>query len=236
MKKNLSPLLVLIIGALGILLMVISEFDFLNIKAAFGENATSLLSKLAIPIIAASVFFFMSNYFPKILSQRNTKEAVLLNVIQMNVKLQSEMQNLRFNLNIENLDIRNYSALENELKNIDPNTPNNTYLTYYEYFDQWAKNCSGLISRLLQFKEYYRDDILIEILILDRNLRNNHLFSGKQIIASNDLVFGSITIQELLIHSEILHNLLCEEEEKSKNELKAFIDKYREKNLMEKQP
>jgi hypothetical protein len=181
-------------------------------------------------IIAASFFYFISQYISVDLPEKRIKIKTISLLHQYYYTINEIIMQITIDIGYENMDIKNLDTLSKVLEKIDVDSPIYEFPNWYKYFYHKKLQLMELTRSSFYFHKYLEENITQELLIIDKNLMNTHLFSGYKILVNENLSFGAIQLQEIFIHNSHLKQYVENERTKYSKELTAEGVRYREEH------
>jgi len=186
-----------------------------------------ILSKVSYSIIAASTFYFISQYFPIYLPRERKKLKVLSNVFQKAITIDTILQELKNNLGVSGDDFKNSNVFRTAIGNINTTSPVGAFPNWYTYLYNIKIELLEIINSISIYNEFLSIDMLHEITLIERQLLTQITFAGYQVLLTTNLSYAEITIQEILIHNKHLQELREREFAKYQAAFKSAGDEYR---------
>lgn len=184
-------------------------------------------SKISYSIIAASLFYFISQYIPIYLPRHKKKIKILPYIHQQTLIIGYNLDSLKSNLNIHQDEFRNIDEFRSILKNINPNTSIAEFENWYQYLFNIKIQILDVIRSIYFYNEYLNTEFLHEIILIEKQLMSPITFAGYKTLTCDDLSYAETNLQEMLVHNQHLQSLREKEHKKYEKEIKSSGDEYR---------
>lgn len=208
------------------------EFYFTNIYCSLVSYKAGLIfSKLCYSYLAASIFYILSQYIPILRPKRKKKEIILHQIYLQIETIDVMIKNLQSNLQIDNADFYEQDDIHSKLQNIDTKLTVNGFPNWYEYLKNFKNDIMDLIRSITPYNEFVSNELITEIMIIERNILKSPAFSGYEVLLTTSLDFAVIEIQEILIHNNILKSIAETEFQGYTEIFAANGKKYRNKHF-----
>lgn len=193
-------------------------------------KAGVIASKIAYSILAASIFYLVTQYLGIYLPRQKKKLKIILPYVhRQTVTLDTILSTLKFNLNIHGNDFKNSEAFRRILKDIEVDKPVGEFSDWHQYLYHMKFQILDVIRGIYFYSEYLTEDYLHEIVLIEERLMSTITFVGYKKLACTDLSYGELDIQEILVHNLHLQTIRQSETKKYEKEFKASGQEYRQK-------
>jgi hypothetical protein len=195
------------------------------------ERAGVLASRIFYSILASSIFFYISQYFPVILPRRERKLKVLDIVFHKAISIDWYLSRVRSELNVMYGEFADVEKWRTILDSTDVNTPVSNFPNWYEYLRHLRERIVELTRGITIHSEHLSLEFLQEVVIIEQQLLTPGIFEGPPYINTGNLRWAEIQLQEVLVHNRILQDIRVKEWKVIKKELDTFGKEYRETNF-----
>ncbi len=226
-------LLVRIISCFSLLYVLCYELWWYEIPAISirVERAGILTSRVFYSILASSIFFYLTQYFPIMLPKRERKIKILNIVFHKAKSIDWYLSRLRSELNVMYDEFSDINKFQEILENTDSNAPVSNFQNWYAYLQHLRERIVELTRGITIHSEHLNMDFLQEIVIIEQQLLTPGIFEGTDYINTGNLRWAEIQLQEVLIHNKILQDITKTEWKKYKEEFDFFGKEYRDINF-----
>jgi hypothetical protein len=204
--------------------VLLYELWLVDIPASskFGFKIGLIISKIGYSIIAASIFYLISQYIPVYRPRQQRKIKILFEIYQKTLIINSYIGALKLKLNISESDFKNSELFKSIIHTINPDKPIDEFADWHHYLFYLKSKLLDIVRSMTFYHDYLSKDFLHELIIMERQLLSPHTFEGYKTLGSSDLSYAEIDIQELLVHNKHLQDL--REKEFRKYEEKFKVD------------
>jgi hypothetical protein len=164
-------------------------------------------SKISYSIIATSIFYYLPQYFPVYRPKQERKRRILNQVYQKTIIIDTLIENLKFNLVISHIDVADSAVLKDILRRINPDKSIATFPSLHKYLFYFKTQLLEVIRSMTFYHDYLSDEFLREIMLIERQVFSDKIFSGEKTLACSDFTYAEIELQEILIHNKHLQDL-----------------------------
>ncbi|HVA97996.1 MAG TPA: hypothetical protein VNG53_03800 [Bacteroidia bacterium] len=184
-------------------------------------------SNISYSIIAASVFYWISQYIPVYLPRQQKKTIILFNNYFRTNIINDLVCDLKDQLGIENDEtIQNDVEFMKLVKEIIPTDPIAEFKNWYQYLYQLKTQLIDTIRSMTLYNDYLSKEFLLELSLLEKELLARYTFDGHKTLEGN-LGYAKSNLQQILIHNKHLQELSAEEFKKYKRQFDEVGTKYR---------
>lgn len=187
-----------------------------------------IASKLSYSIIAASIFYFISQYIPIYLPRKQKKIKILPYVHQQVVIIGYNIDLLKSNLNIQQEDFKKSNDFRKILEQINPDNPVAEFENWHQFLFHIKIQILDVIRSIYYYNEYLSTEFLHEIILIEKQLMSPTTFTGYKTLTCPNLSYAEIPIQEILVHNQHLQFLRERESKKYERAFKLAGDAYRQ--------
>ena len=187
-----------------------------------------ITSKISYSIIAASIFYFISQYIPVYLPRHRRKIKILPYVHQQTLIIDYNANRLKSNLGIQQDDFKKSDLFRKALDNINVDKPIEEFENWHQFLFHLKIQLLDVIRSLYFYNDYLSAEFMHELIIIEKQLMSPITFVGYKTLACTDLSYAEITLQEILVHNQHLQTLREIESKKYEKEIKADGDAYRQ--------
>ncbi len=189
----------------------------------------TIFSKISYSIIASSTFYLISVYIPITLPKRKRKRKILFNIYRKVQLIDSYISGLKFNLDIHGNEFQNHECFRNILNGKNPDNVVDRFSNWYEYLFYIKERLIDLIRSMTIYNEYLSEDLMHELILLEKQLLSPHSFEREKTLISSSLSFAEISIQELLVHNKHIQKIRETEFNKYEKEFDRDGKEYRKR-------
>jgi hypothetical protein len=211
-------------------LIFILLYEFLLIKIPASDIAYKFgifFSRIGYSIVAASIFYFISQYLG-VYTPRQKRRIKILSFVHRQSRIIDEvLGHLKININYEWGDIKDSVRFKEALTKIKVDDPIDNFIGWYPYLFYMKTQLLEVIRSISFYNEYLDKDFFHELLIIEQNLTSRFTFSGFKVLVNEDLSFADIDLQEILIHNQHLQEICKDERRKYKKRFDADGKQYR---------
>jgi hypothetical protein len=187
-----------------------------------------IASKTAYSIIAASIFYLISQYIPIYLPRQIRKRKVLYSVHLKTDVIGMRVDNLKFNLGVNGDDF--YNDFDKKVNAINPTCPVEQFENWYLYLFQIKTTLIDLIRSIAIIHDNLSFEYMDELSWIEYQLSKPHTFEGRRTLACDDLSYAQIQLQEIIVHNKHLQELkakaFVEYADILRSEGEAYMKKY----------
>jgi len=209
---------------IALIYVLLYEFWFTNIPgpSEISFKAGLITSKVSYSIIAASVFYFISQYIPIYRPKQQRKIKVLFEIYQRTLIIDFYLGGLKLKMRISQDDFKDSKIFGKAILSIDPDSPIDEFENWHKYLFYLKSKLLDVIRSMTFYHDYLSKEFLQELIIIEKQLLSPYTFEGHKTLGSSDLSYAEICIQELLVHNKHLQNL--REKEFRKYDLQFQVD------------
>lgn len=207
--KSKAPKLILTCFVITLTYVIFYELIFSNCPSCcdFVYKLGIITSRLFYSIIAASIFYYLSQYIPVFLPKEERRVKILFNIYQRVIIIDAIISEFKNNLNINNIDFTNTKTLDNVLKTIILTEPVAEFENWYLYLFHLKSRLLEVIRSIIAYNDYVSNDLLHELLKIEEIMFSPYTFVGYMALSSKDLSSARSDIYGVLVHNKQLQNL-----------------------------
>lgn len=187
-----------------------------------------ITSKISYSIIAASIFYFISQYIPVYLPKQRRKIRIIPFVYQQTLIIDYNIGMLESNLGIRKEDFKKNDYFKKTLYNIKVDEPIEEFENWHQFLLHIKTELLGIIRTLYFYNDYLSTEFMHELIIIEKSLMSPVVFAGKKTLEITNLVYAETTLQEILIHNQHLQTLRETESKKYEKKINAAGNEYRQ--------
>lgn len=229
-KKTKVGLLVFCAGFAALAYLIYYELVVCSTAAHGGEI---LFSRICYSILASSIFFFITQYFPVILPRKERKIKIIQNTLHKAVAIDWYLSRIRVKLNVEYGQFSDVDKFRAILDNTNSNQPVDDYTDWYAFLNHIRERIVELTRAITIHSEHLPLDFLEEIMVIEKQLLTPGIYEGPAYINTGNLRWAELQLQEVLVHNGILQELVKREYKKYNADFEFFGIEYRARNYAE---
>lgn len=213
--------------------ILLYEFYFFKIPSKYEiyYKLGNILLKLCYSTLASSIFYLVTQYIGIFLPKFQKKIKIFPLIKSKTTKIDICIQSLFNTIGLSMINIKDFESLDNHLKKINTDSSVGIYENWYIYLENIKNEILENIKTLIIYHEYLNDDIFIELNLLDAQFKEPFIFDGYKIYATSNLSYASIVIQEIILHNQILQDLVNKEFQVMNKYIDENIKDYRDKHF-----
>jgi len=207
--KKEAPGLILICFSITMTYVILYELVLTRFPSCceFAYKLGLFTSRLSYSIIAASIFYYFSQYIPVFLPKQERKIKILFNIYQRSLTIDFIVSELKFNMGINNNEFLIVKDFDNLIKTINPDKPIAEFENWHQFLYHLKSRLLEVIRSIVIYNDYLSKDFLQELMIIERILFSPYTFVGYKTLSVQDLSYAKIDLHELLVHNKHLQEL-----------------------------
>jgi hypothetical protein len=216
-----------------LIFILLYELWFSEIPASSELSFKSgiIFAKIGYSIVAASIFYFVSQYIGVYIPRERKKIIILPFVYAYGVKIDNILAGLKLNLKYQGMDITDSNKFRDAINKINTDSPIDNFENWYHYLYHIKTQIWNLTRGMIFHHEFLSREYLEELLTIEQRLASNITFVGYKVLAVSNLSYAEIDLQELLLHNQYLQKLREVEFKKYNQKFAERGKEYRKANF-----
>lgn len=197
-----APKIILTVASLILLFLILYEFLLIEQEGTVWSYKFGIIfSKLCYSILAASIFYGISQYLPVVIPRRKKRLRILHLVYLKADIIGSVVENMKHDLGINGEDLE--VKIREDLKSVNPDHRIAQFINWYEYAAYIKNKILDLCNGIGPYNEYLPLNLTTELLLIQKALLSHSAFDARPMFATNDLTYGEIPIKEIIVHNAL---------------------------------
>ena len=185
-------------------------------------------------IAAASIFYFVTQYFGIFIPREQKKIKILPIVYRHALDIDVILSGLKINLGVESSNAKDFENFRKAINSINTDNPVDNFENWYQYLFFIKSQLLDLIRAITFYHDFLSKEFFQELLIIEQRLMSPITFVGYKVLAVSNLSYAELDLQEIIIHNQHLQQLRETEFKKYKKEFDADGKTYRQTYYNEK--